>query len=184
METIDILTPSEEILAPQESRQCFRSLIEHWAKARIEGPMQAIARYDEACKQLVTIGSLMQGLLVAAYSLMVRQQADAAAAFIFSQRLLIYSFLASLFCFFVCTVVVCWMQPRMDASSVHKFLVKAMGECFTEKDLSEMVGNWCQDIDGIRRKKKWWLTFACGFFMICSLLMMALLLLPLMPAAA
>jgi hypothetical protein len=40
----------------------FETVLEHWAKARIDGPMQVVARFDEAAKQLITLGGLFQGV--------------------------------------------------------------------------------------------------------------------------
>jgi hypothetical protein len=173
--------PPDGVISREESTSCFKALIEHWAKARIDGPMQAVARYDEVSKQMATVGSLLLGLLVTAYTAMGRPT-GLATHLPGWQRALVYGFLTSLFLFFFCTVMVCWWQPKMHARGIHQFLLKSLKECFTEEELSGFVREWCLDIDAIRRKKKWWLTFACLFFMLCSLLMMSLLLLPLTAA--
>jgi hypothetical protein len=152
--------------------------MEHWAKARIDGPMQAVARYDEVSKQMATIGSLLLGLLVTAYTAMGRP-AELTSHVSGWRAGLVYSFLISLFLFFGCTIAVCRWQPKMDAGGVHTFLIRSLTDCFTELELAEFVRAWCLDIDGIRKKKKRWLTAACVFFALCSLLMMSLLLLPL-----
>jgi hypothetical protein len=41
--------------APDKNQQCLESIIEHWVDARIDAPIQIIAKYDEAAKQLITI---------------------------------------------------------------------------------------------------------------------------------
>jgi len=56
-----------------ESHECFNSFIKHWAEARIDGPMQAIARYDDVAKLMTTIGGFLQAVLAAGYSLMVKE---------------------------------------------------------------------------------------------------------------
>jgi hypothetical protein len=168
-------------LSPAENKQCFNTLMEHWAKARIDGPMQAVARFDDAAKQLVTIGGLMQGLLVAAYSLMDKQPGILTQPRGL-QPVLVWSFLAFLILFFVCAAGVCWSQPKMDAVEIHDFLLKTLTQCFTEEDLSGIVGSWCIDIDKIRKRKRRWLTGASIFFMLSSVMMVVLLLLPFMPS--
>jgi hypothetical protein len=175
METIAAPPAQDQLVPLVESKQCFKALMEHWAKARIDGPMQAVARYDDASKQLVTIGSLMQGLLVAAYSLMGKQQGIGTSTW---QLVLIVSFMIFLILFFVCAAGVCWTQPKMDASEVHGFLLRTLNDCFTEKDLGGVVRNWCVDIDGIRRRKRRWLTLESIFFMLCSVTMTGLLMSP------
>lgn|GEM_PF-6893678 len=62
-----------DALTPEKNLQCLNSIIEHWAKARIDGPMQALARYDDAAKHLITIGGFLQGGLIAVYSVLDRQ---------------------------------------------------------------------------------------------------------------
>lgn len=51
------------------SKQSFEAILQHWAKARIDGPMQVVARFDEAAKQLITVGGLLQGLFFAVVAL-------------------------------------------------------------------------------------------------------------------
>jgi hypothetical protein len=168
METGDLITSTE-------SKQCFKALMEHWAKARIDGPMQAVARYDDASKQLVTIGGLMQGVLIAAYSLIDKPQGALMSTW---QLVLVIMFIVCLVLFFICAAGVCWTQPKMDASEVEGFLLRTLNDCFTEKDLSGVVRSWCLDIDGIRRHKRQWLTWQSFFFMLCSVFMSGLLLFP------
>ena len=178
MKTIDNLpAASDEPLPRIDSRQCFHALIEHWAKARIDGPMQAVARYDDAAKQLVTIGGLMQGVLVAAYSLMGRQPGAAPTSAL--QLVLVLSFLTALILFFVCAAGVCWTQPKMESREIYQFLMKTLTGCFNETDIRDLVKGWCVDIDTIRRVKRRWMMWASGSFILSSVLMMALLLLPL-----
>lgn len=179
MSTPTTTVPPDAPISPEKNEQCFDAFIEHWAKARIDGPMQAIARYDDAAKQLVTVGGLMQALLVAAYSSM-SQQPGAASMVVEGQMAALASFFFFLLLFFVCVVGVCWTQPKMDAYEVSSLLVNAVDQCIKKKDLVSMVKNWCEDIDGIRRRKKWWMAGASGSFIFCSLLMTYLLLAPFM----
>jgi hypothetical protein len=44
------------------SKAAFETILEHWAKARIDGPMQVVARFDEAAEQLITLGGIFQGV--------------------------------------------------------------------------------------------------------------------------
>jgi hypothetical protein len=52
-----------------QSKPSFEAVVQHWAKARIDGPMQVIARFDEAAKQLIATGSLLQGVFFAVVAL-------------------------------------------------------------------------------------------------------------------
>ncbi|HYY95265.1 MAG TPA: hypothetical protein VE713_12170, partial [Pyrinomonadaceae bacterium] len=57
---------------PNENQQCRTSFRKHWAEAQIDGPMQAIARYDDVAKLLITIGGFLLTVLAAGYSTMLK----------------------------------------------------------------------------------------------------------------
>ena len=45
----------------------FRALLQHWAIARIDTPLDVIARFDEAAKQLIAVGGIIQAAYVAGF---------------------------------------------------------------------------------------------------------------------
>ena len=51
-----------------DSQSTFDAVVQQWAKERIAIPMQVIARFDDAAKQLITIGSSLQGLYIAVFT--------------------------------------------------------------------------------------------------------------------
>lgn len=160
-----------------DSQQNFRDLIEHWAKARIDGPMQAVARYDDAAKQLVTTGGLMQGVLVAAFSLVGKQDGHA-----FHIKGWWWApvglFLTSLLAFFFCAMKVCWPQPRTNASDVYAFLKNAMDGKAGFGHLDGMMYGWCGEVEEIHRTKRRWLLGQSICFTLCSVLIITLILIP------
>src|SRR3954447_22792286 len=52
-----------------ESKKTFDAIVEHWAKARIDIPMQVLGRFDDAAKQLIALGSIWQGLYIGIFTL-------------------------------------------------------------------------------------------------------------------
>ena len=46
----------------------FRALLQHWAIARIDTPLDVIARFDEAAKQLIAVGGIIQAAYVAGFA--------------------------------------------------------------------------------------------------------------------
>src|SRR5437773_4925727 len=60
--------PVSSIADQTSFQQSFEAIVEHWAIARIDGPVDTISRYDEAAKQLITLGGLLQGVYVAAFA--------------------------------------------------------------------------------------------------------------------
>lgn len=159
-------------IAVEESNHCFNTIVEHWVTARIDGPMQAVARYDDASKQLATVGGIIPGLLGIAYSLMPKGTPAAGLP------VAIWLFLGSFLLFFVCLAVVCNIQLKMKAPQISALLLSAIRGCVSEVELTSHVHEWCVEIDRILTTKKRWLTFASGFFIFCIILMMYLLLSP------
>src|SRR5687767_8426503 len=61
--------PNRQIAPPFfETRRTFDAVVDHWAKSRLDVPLQVVARFDDAAKQLITIGSLLQALYIAAFT--------------------------------------------------------------------------------------------------------------------
>src|SRR5690349_17017928 len=62
-------SPKPKNLTPFfETKQTFDTVVEHWAKSRLDVPLQVITRFDDAAKQLITIGSVLQALYIAAFT--------------------------------------------------------------------------------------------------------------------
>jgi len=160
------------------SGQCLKSIVEHWAESRIDGPMQAIARYDDAAKQLITIGGFLQGGLIAVYSVLGRQQHLSMSGW---QIAGIVIFELSLILFLSFAAWACAIQPEMQARRISYLLKKAVEHCISEDDLVGSITEWCEDIEDIVKKKRIRMMLAKGLFIVCSAVMSVLLLFPLMP---
>ncbi len=151
-----------------ENQQCLKALYEHWAKARLDWPMQAVARYDDVAKLLITIGGFLQTVLAAVYALMLKEP----NAFVNTSQMrtiivLVFFFLIA---FYFSAAMVCVPQPKMQAEKL--FNIKR-GE-----SLETAIREWCNDIDRIIKIKKGLLVAATGFFIISSLLMIGVFLNP------
>lgn len=58
------------IVEPKEQTQAaLRSIVEHWAKARIETPLQVTSRLDESAKYILAVAGILQGILIAVVKL-------------------------------------------------------------------------------------------------------------------
>jgi hypothetical protein len=150
----------------QAARQCITAFLEHWGKARIDGPMLAIARYDDAAKLLITIGGLLQAVLAVGYSFMLNYMNPSMntgllkgiSIGVFISLLISFSFAGA----------VCWPQPKMLAAKV---LLDDNPE-----HLMQRVDDWCKDITNIMKVKRRLIHTAVIFFLISSLAMIGLLL--------
>jgi hypothetical protein len=54
---------------PALSAASFENLVQHWARARLNSPLEAIRRFDEAAKQLITLVGVLQALFFAVLAL-------------------------------------------------------------------------------------------------------------------
>lgn len=166
-----------DAILPDKNQQCLNSIIEHWAEARLDGPMQALARYDDAAKHLITIGGFLQGGLIAIYSVLDKEGRLFANRW---QILFVISFELCLVVFMSLAAWACSLQPEMQAKGISDLLTKALKQCLTETDLTEKVSGWCMDVENKIRRKKRLMLFAKIFYILSILTMPGLLLFPIM----
>ena len=139
----------------------FGNIIEHWGKGRLEIPMQILARFDDAAKQLIILSTLLQGVYISVFTAgkLTQFWQLAGLALLFFNLLLLIFFAAQA----VCTVAL-----KKEAFGTYE-LFKKMPH-ITEEELDKAVDAWCQEIDSIADKKHWWLTRAKWTFIIHALL--------------
>jgi hypothetical protein len=166
-----------DALTPERNQQCFDSLIEHWAEARIDGPMQALARYDDAAKYLITIGGFLQGGLFAVYSVLDKQGRLLGNRW---QIAFVILFEFSLVGFISLAAWACSLQPEMHAKGISNLLTQALRQCISETDLTKEVKSWCVDVENKIRRKKGLMLAAKILYILSILTMPGLLLFPLM----
>jgi hypothetical protein len=162
-----------EILTPEKTQRCLTSIIEHWVKARIDGPMQALARYDDAAKQLITIGGFLQGGLIAVYSALGRQQGSLMNRWQMGGLL---SFEICLIGFLSFSAWSCSLQPEMQAKRISSLLKQALEQCISETYLVGEVEAWCWDVESKVKSKKFRMAVSKTLFIFCTAIMSLLLL--------
>src|SRR2546423_10476637 len=148
----------------------FKTIVEHWAKARIDVPMQILARFDDAAKQLITLGSLLQGLYVAVFTFgsigSTKQQVP-----VWMMLLLFTPLILLILC---AAQAICVMPLKKEAFDTYDLFKNGAG--ISERELTRAVDQWCQSVDGIAEKKLWWLRGAKLFLVINSVTALMLLL--------
>ena len=168
------------------SAACYASIVEHWAKARIEGPMQVVARYDESAKQLVTLGGLFPAILVAAYSALTQPaQVPLDEALRQPSTALFGAFLVFFLAFVACLIMACRRQMKvsikmeskkqMEACEVYLLLKQAAEGCLTPGAMTEAVRLWSERLDKLIQYKHRWVQLACVCLTLSSTCMMVLL---------
>ncbi|HEX7316115.1 MAG TPA: hypothetical protein VF297_19570 [Pyrinomonadaceae bacterium] len=169
---------------------CFSAIVEHWAKARVDGPMQAIERYDNAAKLMATVGPTAHALLFAAYPLLRPQVKDAVVRMKGPEMILLILFALTTLLFLYCASRVCGRQPKVMTSGqesetalrinqveLSDILKGAIDSGLTATDLKKAVDGWGTEIDDIIDCKHYWLKRASGLFALSSFLIITLLVL-------
>src|SRR5688500_12513040 len=58
-------TQVNTIVEPKtQTETALGAIVEHWAKARIETPLQVASRLDESAKVLLAVAGILQGILI------------------------------------------------------------------------------------------------------------------------
>jgi hypothetical protein len=152
-------------LTNDENHLCLRSFKTHWAEAQIDGPMQAVARYDDLAKLLITIGGFVLALIAGGYSTMLKGSGDAMnKSHAMSTTVMI---LGSMLAFFLSAAMVCVWQPKPRALQIM--------DAKDDEALTREIKEWCGNIGRVILWKKICLGFTTFFFVLSFLVMMWLL---------
>jgi hypothetical protein len=142
-----------------KSRDCYSSILEHWAKARIETPLNISARFDEAAKQLITIGGILQGLLIAVFAFGTLQPRITGIGIF----LIVFLLVAFIFC---SARVICTVPRDMEALSTYKLFRTIAEPGAVDEELISAVKKWCVQVEILVKKKHRWLTAANVLFIV------------------
>jgi len=166
-----------DTLPPEKNQQCLNSIIEHWAESRIDGPMEALARYDDAAKYMITIGGFLQTALIAVYTALDKQ------GLLFHNKwqiALVVIFELSLVGFVTLSALACSVQPEMGAKNISSLLIQALKQCLSETELVNQVVGWCREIETKINRKERLMKGAKALYVLSIISMPGLLLFPLM----
>lgn len=154
-----------------QSKASLEAVLQHWAKARIDGPLQLVARFDEAAKQLIATGGVLQGLFFAVVALGSWKN-----AFPFPLWIVSLFFLPLLALVFCAAKVICTVPLQMEAMGTYLLMQRIGGGGAPAKDILESLQRWCKTIDRIALVKHRWLFSANILFLVSSLTTIVMLL--------
>ena len=134
-------------LSSESDDGIFQALLQHWAIARIDTPLDVIARFDEAAKQLIVVGGIIQAAYV--------------TGFAFGKLALPWWEIVPLFVplismIFCAAKVICLVPEKTHAFSTYE-LFKQMRSSIEEAEVDSAMDEWCKDIDSLAKKKRLWL---------------------------
>jgi hypothetical protein len=161
-----LISQAESVI---QSRESFEAVLQHWGKARIDTPLQLMARFDDAAKQLIAIGGTLQGLLIAVFAF-----SNAAPRIpIWGIPIIVFVLLAFTFC---AARVICTLPPSAEAIGTYELFKDVGTSGVSSEKLTAAVDTWCKAIDKIAFKKHRWLLAANICFLASSALTVILVL--------
>jgi hypothetical protein len=141
------------------STAAFEALVQHWAQARVDGPLEVMKRFDEAAKQLIALGAILQGLLFAVVNLGVKGHVPPWMTAIISVPLM-----ALVFCG---ARVICTVPVRMEAIDTYLLMKRATEHGgIGNKSFTEAVQTWCRTVDDLAKRKHRWLIAANSLLLL------------------
>ena len=158
---------SSEVPLSFASENTFEIAVQQWAKSRIDSPMQIISRFDDAGKQLITIGSTLQGLYVAVFTL-GKAQHEVPVAWLAA---LSVSLGLVVFC---AAQAICTVPLKMEAIGTYRLFKNRPN--LADSELTDAIEKWCRDVDAIAARKHKWLVCAKYLLFINSAASLLLLL--------
>lgn len=157
-----ILVPVSDTQVPSEE---FNALLGYWARGRIDDPKDVAQRHDDAAKQLIAVGGVLQAGYLAVFAF----AKDRAGLWILLPVLL--PLLGVIFC---SARVLCQVQARINAYDTFQLLTGPRDSSHQSR-VDAALKQWCENIEDLAERKRLWLHYANVSFFWCSLLTVALL---------
>jgi len=138
----------------------FDALFAYWAKARIDDPKDVAQRHDDAAKQLIAVGGVLQAGYLAVFAF----AKDRAALWLLLPVLV--PLLSVIFC---SARVLCQVQSRINAYDTFHLLTGRRDYSHMQR-VDAALKKWCEGIEDLAERKRLWLHYANVSFFWCSLL--------------
>jgi len=120
------------------------TVIQHWAKARIESPLHLISRFDDTAKQIITVAGLLQGALIAIVKI------DKDAMTIFGLAAAIMLLVTIVLAAFVIRVP----PDDMWAHQLYEDLRCSRDDSWMERQLDGRFKEWCTAVSQAATRKR------------------------------
>lgn len=153
--------------APDSDRGVFDALLQHWAIARIDSPLDLITRFDEAAKQLIAVGGIIQAAYVAGFAFGSLKEALPPWGVI----LLFAPLISMIFC---AAKVICLVPKKLEAFSTYE-LFKQMRSGVEDAAVDLAMNEWCKGVDSLAKSKRLWLHAANLSFVFAFAITLAIL---------
>lgn len=162
--------PDRTFMSPES----FEVVLQHWAKARIDTPLQLIGRFDDAAKQLIAIGGMLQGLLIAVFAF------SSSAPRIPARGMLVI--VGLLLTFMICAArVICTLSRNLEAMGAFELFKKIGTTGEANEQLEKEVRTWCAEMERLAKVKHHWLFAANILFLLSSAVTVSLVFWSMLP---
>jgi hypothetical protein len=144
-----ITKPAMPSPSSESDNGVFRALLQHWAIARIDTPLGVIARFDEATKQLIAVGGIIQAAYVVGFLFGSLKGALPAWGVVS----LFVPLISMIFC---AAKIICLVPKKLEAFSTYELFTQ-MRSGIEEAKVDSAMNEWCKGIDSLAKKKRLWL---------------------------
>lgn len=125
----------------------LREVIEHWARARIDTPLNLIGRYDEGARQVLGLTAVLQGAYVALLSF-----GDLASRMHpFLMLLVVLALVPAMFSALRC---ICTVSAEMEAMKAYRLVEAVTAGRASSSDVEQAVHVWCVEVDRLVARKR------------------------------
>jgi hypothetical protein len=158
----------EPAITDEAAVKSFQAIIEHWGRGRIDMPLQVMARFDDAAKQLIAVGGAFQTLFLAVYAFgPVKGNVPLPAVL-----LLFVPLVAMIYC---AARVVCTVPQKLEAKRAFVLFLCGVSDGLTRERLADSFEEWCCDVEGVAERKHIWFKRANWLFLFSALSILGLL---------
>lgn len=155
----------------------FERIVDRWAHSQMDSALATIARLDDAAKQLIGLGGVLQGVYFVAFKF-----GDVGGPLVYVGILIVFVPLVLMILF----AAQCVCRVRLGASAMTAYRLFRDGrETGVRIDaLNDSIDGWCGQIDRVIEDKRRWVHRANGMFVVATVAgLVTLVLLMLSPNA-
>lgn len=145
-----------------ESREPFASIVEQWSRSQMDSALASIARYDDAAKQLIGLGGVLQGVYFAVFMF-----GNLSSRVTYVGALLVF---VPLVLMILCAAQsVCRVHLGASAMTAYRLFRDGRVTGVPLTELDRHVDRWCGEIDRVAAEKRRWVHYANVLLVVATI---------------
>jgi len=138
----------------EHTQSALNTIVEHWAKARIETPLQVTSRLDDSAKYILGVAGVLQGILIAVVKLEPEVRNNIPQLSGYSIGALLFLILTAL----LAAISLFVQSSELATLPVYDLFRTSTADRQTMDELDKAVKRWCESNDRVLRSKRILLT--------------------------